>query len=388
MEIETKRKSHELIALNHIRNLEEVSRTELAKIMQLSKPKITEISLNLINRKLIKVQGEGPSSSVGGRKPILLSLNRDYQKYVVGVDIGTSKTTVALGSLDGSYRIYKTEKTADSHFPNEITDQVCNLYFEMLSEYQIEKEDILGIGISIGGLVDSQKGVVIHSPNFKWEKINLSKIIEAKLTTPVYVENCTYAMAVGDIDYQEFSKNETILYVNHGYGVGSTVVRNRSAVSNFCEIGHISVPTESENILCYCGNENCLETKASGWAIEWMAYQEFGEKLDAQALSLKALEHDEKASNIFNSVGRSLGVALAASANLVSPAHIIISGGVSLSHNLYSDALNKAFEDNTMKFIREQTKISYSESKQESAVKGIVKLALTKSVFSTDPILK
>ena len=387
MTFEIRKKSHELIALNHIRNFKEISRTELANIMGLSKPKITQVSLNLINLNLIVVNREGSSSSVGGRKPILLSLNGNYQKYVVGIDIGTSIVSIALGSLDGSYRIFKVEKTNDSHFPNEIVDQVCELYSGMLEAFKVKKESVLGIGISIGGLVDSKNGIVIHSPNFRWEKMNLSKILESKLKCSVFVENCTSAMAVGDIDYDQILPSETVLYINHGYGVGSSIVRNRTSISDFCEIGHIAIPidSDSENILCYCGNANCLETKASGWAIEWMAKQVFEEVLDAHAVSQKAIERNEKAKYIFECVGRSLGIALSASANMVSPDHIIISGGVSESHLLYRDALNKAFEEHTMKFIREKAKIKFSECRQESAIKGIIKIALTKSVFSNDP---
>ena len=380
---ETKKKSHGLIALNIIRDKGLISRTDLSRSMKLSKPKITQVSQELIDAGLIEVTGEGESTASGGRKPILLSLRKAYPKIVIGVDIGTYYLKVAHGHINGDYTIFRIEKTVASHFPNAIMRQTAKIIQELIEENSFSTADIAGVGVSIGGLVESTCGHVIYSPNFKWENIELAELLHDEVGLPIHVENCTKAMAIGDHYYDTLKDSDTALFVNHGFGVGSAVVRERRIMHGHCEMGHITIHSDKD-IICYCGKNNCLETQASGWAIEWMAMDKLNKELDAQAVAQLADEGNEAALAIYEQVGRSMGKAIAASANLLSPDHIIIAGGVSQSNHLYQHALEQAFKKNTMRFIHDKADIVFSECKSESAVRGIIKIALTKSIFATE----
>ncbi|WP_180966770.1 ROK family protein [Cohaesibacter celericrescens] len=351
--------------------------------MKLSKPKITQLSQSLINAGLIEATGEGHSTSSGGRKPILLSLRKDYPKVVIGVDIGAYNLKVSFGHINGDYTIYKTEKTSSSHFPNVVIRQSANLVLEMMEAHDFKEDDVICVGVSIGGLVNSDKGQVIYSPNFKWEDVALAELLSAEVNLPVYLENCTKAMAIGDSSYDALQESDTVLYVNHGFGVGSAVIRDRKIMPGYCEMGHMTIAS-SRDVICYCGKSNCLETQASGWAIEWMAMDKLNKDLTAHEVAQLADEGDEAAKSIFRHVGRCLGEAIAASANLLSPDYIVIAGGVSQSNHLYQSSLEKAFRENTMRFIHDRSTLSFSECKSESAIRGILKVALTKSIFSTE----
>ena len=380
---ETKKPSHRLTALNIIREKGVISRTDLSRAMKLSKPKITQLSQELIDAGLIEVTGEGQSTASGGRRPILLSLRKAYPRIVIGVDIGTYNLKVSFGNINGDYTIFRIEKTAGTHFANAIVRQTANAIRDLMQENGFLPANVAAIGVSIGGLVDSARGHVIYSPNFKWENVALANLLHTEIDLPVFVENCTKAMAVGDHYYDRLSASETALFVNHGYGVGSAVVQGRRIVPGYCEMGHITVHSDKD-VICYCGKNNCLETQASGWAIEWMAMEKMNMELDAQGVAEFADRGDERALAIYEKVGRCMGKAIAASANLLSPDHIVIAGGVSQSNHLYQKALEQAFMKNTMRFIHDKASISFSESKSESAVRGIVKIALTKSIFATE----
>ena len=380
---EAKKPSHRLTALNIIRDKGVISRTELARLMKLSKPKITLISQELIDAGLIEVTGQGESTSSGGRKPNLLSLRKAYPKVVIGVDIGTYTLKVAFGYLNGEHQLYRTEKTIRSHFPNAILRQASNAVTDLMRDHGFSQDDVVCVGVSIGGLVDSDSGRVVYSPNFKWENVELATLLSDQIALPVHVENCTKTMALGDTFHDRLKDSDVALFVNHGFGVGSAVVRNRQIVPGYCELGHITMRSSRE-VICYCGKNNCLETQASGWAIEWMAMDRLDKELSAQEVAELAAAGNEIAKDIYRHVGRCMGEAVAASANLLSPDYIIIAGGISQASDWYQDTLEEAFQLNTMRFIYDKAKIVFSDCKSESAVRGIIKLALTKGIFMSE----
>ncbi|MBK5951402.1 hypothetical protein CH339_09810 [Rhodobium orientis] len=380
---EAKKPSHRLTALNIIRDKGVISRTELARLMKLSKPKITLISQELIDAGLIEVTGQGESTSNGGRKPTLLSLRKAYPKVVIGVDIGTYNLRIACGYLSGEHQLYRTEKTNRSQFPNSILRQASNAILELMRDHGLARDDVVCVGVSIGGLVDSDSGRVVYSPNFKWENVELAKLLSEQVELPVYVENCTKTMALGDLFYDKLTNSDVALFVNHGFGVGSAVVRNRQLVPGYCELGHITMHSGKE-VICYCGKNNCLETQASGWAIEWMAMDRLDKELSAQEVAELAATGNEVARDIYQHVGHYLGEAIAASANLLSPDYIIVAGGISQASDWYQDALEEAFQANTMRFIYDKARIVFSDCKNESAIRGIIKLALTKGIFMSE----
>src|SRR6266446_515765 len=76
-----------------------ISRAELAETLDLSRSTISVIIDGLLERGLVVEQGTGASR--GGRRPIVLKINRDIGR-VVGIDIGASHLSAIVADLHGT----------------------------------------------------------------------------------------------------------------------------------------------------------------------------------------------------------------------------------------------------------------------------------------------
>src|SRR5690348_1433922 len=74
-----------------------VSRSEISRVTNWSRPKVTAVVNRMIERGFLVEVGEGDSQ--GGRRPHLLRLNSELG-YIVGVDIGATSVDLALADLN------------------------------------------------------------------------------------------------------------------------------------------------------------------------------------------------------------------------------------------------------------------------------------------------
>ena len=87
----------EAAIIEAVRQSESISRTDLSRQTDWSRPKITAEVTRLIHRGILVEVGEG--NSLGGRRPRLLKVNGQLG-YVVGVDIGATSFDIAVADLN------------------------------------------------------------------------------------------------------------------------------------------------------------------------------------------------------------------------------------------------------------------------------------------------
>ncbi len=375
------------LILNKLRHSEQLSRAELARMLSLSKMTVSTIVSDLIDEGLIVETGEGDSMRQGGRKPILLKLV-DTGLYVIGVDVGLSKTTVALGTVSGLLKAKVLKPTRRNHNPESVIDQIKVMITEIISEQGISKKSILGVGVSIGGLVNKRSGEIKLSPDFNWHNVPLKSRLEEEMERPVVVDNCTRVMALGELWNGEAGRYNNLFYINVGHGIGSAIVMNGKIYDNNSEFGHILITRK--DIKCDCGKTGCLEALSSGQAIEKRANAELLEAGDgwhtAKNAAQLANEGNQTAVDIFSDAGRYLGRAISIVANLFNPDRVIIGGGVSGSDNLIMESLMKEFNTHTMDVIKDSTHVEIGSHGMDAGINGAVALALDQYVFHTERV--
>ena len=86
--------------LDSIFNSDITSRTILAKQLGMSKSSVSSNLAGLIERGIVLEIGEGESSVVGGRKPQLLTFNKNH-KYILAIDLNMTSPLFVLGNLRG-----------------------------------------------------------------------------------------------------------------------------------------------------------------------------------------------------------------------------------------------------------------------------------------------
>ena len=377
------------LVLRKLKFIDSLSRAELARQLGLSKITISEIVADLIKQGLVEETGEGSSTSTGGRKPILLRLNSSWHR-VVGLDVGLTNTVVALGGLKGERVVQLRVPTTQKRDPESVLAQIEELIESTLTRGNISKDKVVGIGISIRGLIDAQEGKIAFSPAFDWKDVPFRDLVEQRLGLPTTIDNCTRAMAFGEKWHEKSNEIRSIFYVNVGYGIGSAIVMNGTIYNNNSEFGHIRIT--NRDVLCDCGKKGCLEAVASGYAIGRFADAAFGAKSPGTCYSAKdvaemALSGNLKAQEIFRDASRYLGRAISIATNLFNPDKVVIAGGIASARQLIEEPMMEEYRATAMEVIKNSTLVTFSSFGMDAGVIGAISLALNKYVFHEEAAL-
>lgn len=383
------REINKSLILDYLRRKEKVSRVDIARALNLTKGTISTIVSDLINEKLVVEIGEGLPKKQGGRKPILLSLNPS-DRYVIGIDIGTTSIVIALSNLKGE--ILKKSRILTSHkkFVENIIHQVEILVKEMIADFNIKTGRIIGCGISVAGVVEKNNGYIVFSPDFNWKDVPIKKIFEETIGLDIVCDNCTRVMTLGEKWYGLAKNVKNAFFVNVGYGVGSSIIINGEIYNNHSEFGHVFITKKP--VQCDCGKLGCLEAVSSGHAIEREAHKLIcdkdskEEKITAKEVAELANHGNKLAKQIFSDAGKYLGRAISMVANAFNPEIIILGGGVSLAGQLLLDPIIEEFNKQTMEPILKSTKIEISKLGMDAGVLGAIALALNSYIFKPESI--
>jgi glucokinase-like ROK family protein len=327
------------IVLDIIRRGGKVSRTDLAKRSSLTKPTVSAIVDDLIARGIVQEVGFGKTVATGGRRARLLEFN-DASAAYLGIRFGVHTTTLAIADARGEVRAIKETPTPMGD-PHAAIRAALALLDSLLEEAGLPRGRLQSVGVTVPGMVDTRSGVVAFAPNLGWNDVPVRALLQQALDLPVVVHNVTSsgALAEGRVGAAKGTRSYVWVYVGHGLGAGIVIDGQLfSGTKGFSgEIGHC--PIVDDGPLCSCGLRGCLETLASGKAIERIAAEAArGSEptslaahkgpFDAAIVLEAARAGDAVAQRIFRDVGHHLGVGLSFLINVLDPELLVLGGRV------------------------------------------------------------
>jgi len=379
------------IVLDMIRRGGRISRTDLARRSHLTKPTVSAIVEDLIAGGVVQEVGYGKAVASGGRRARLLQFNEASAAYL-GLRVGVHTTSVAIADARGQIRATRELPTTKGDASGMI-EKALAVVDETFEAAEIPRDRLQAVGVTVPGLVDTATGVCVLGPNVGWQNVPVREIISRALDVPVVVQNVTKAGAIaeGQIGAAQGYRSYVWVYVGSGLGAGIVLdgrpFYGRQGFSG--EIGHCQV-VES-GIQCGCGAFGCLETVASGKALERKAQVavDHGEKTQLGELSgpievtdivAAARAGDELAASLFESAGTYLGKGLAYLQNILNPEIVVLGGRVVEAGDLILKPARRAAHDHALK--AERVPIVQSELKERSGIVGAVLSAMEYSVQS------
>ncbi len=118
-------------------------------------------------------------------------------KFSIGIDIGGTKSAVLLGNPQGKEgpekfilrrEAFETKKAGG---PMGAIQKMEEMIHRILQEKGLSTEDIIGIGVSCGGPLDSRRGIIMNPPNLPgWDNIPIKQMLEKEFGLPVAGERC------------------------------------------------------------------------------------------------------------------------------------------------------------------------------------------------------
>ncbi len=249
-------------------NNELISVPKIAQVTELTGATVHGITSKLEAQGVLSKCGY--SSSNGGRKAQLYTLNKDY-KYLVGISIRTNK--IAVGIFDFKMNlICKSEAYRDlgEKSVEETIHHIYSFLDKTIKESRVDHNKIASIGINVPGPVDYLAGKVIALRGYpKWHNINLAYQLKQLVGIPVYIDKDVSSGLLLIKQIYKCQDNSNVLYISIDGGIGASIMtggqiyRGNHGVAG--EIGHTTVQQNGER--CNCGNIGCLELVSSDYAI-------------------------------------------------------------------------------------------------------------------------
>lgn len=308
-------------------------------------------------------------------------------RYCFGIDIGGTTVKMGLFHFDGTLvEKWEIETRKENHGENILPDVAASVQKKM-EEQNLDKEDVLGIGVGIPAPV-TEAGVVQATANLGWGYKEVKHELETLVGMTVKVGNDANVAALGEMWKGGGLGHKNMIMVTLGTGVGGGIISNGHMVVGGHgaggEIGHICVNYD-ETEVCGCGNRGCLEQYASATGIVRLAKKCLAKNDDATVLrneeiSAKTVfdavkENDTVAIEIAKEFGKYLGFALANVAALTDPEVIVIGGGVSKAGRVLLDYITEAFKERVF-FANEECQFELARLGNDAGIYGAAKLVI------------
>ena len=371
------------LVLKTIFDNERIGRAEIARITSLTRTTVSDIVAELIAEGLVKEVGIG--SSIGGKSPILLSLEADA-RFLIGLDLGRKKFSGAIVNLRGEIR-YKV----DHDIQGLDSEAALAAVYAILDELtQTSYRPIVGIGVGTPGLVNTNEGVVVNAVNLDWKNLQLARPLQVRYHLPVLVFNDSQAAAIGEYTFGEGHPPESnLIVINLQYGVGAGIILNGNLYhgdgGGAGEIGHVVV--QEGGLPCRCGNLGCLETVASTQAIIQRAQMLINQNANssltrkAEEISLDIIAQafqagDPLARQIVLQAGHYLGLAISNLIGTLNITHIMLVGEMTRFGEPWLEAIQKSVRQTTLSLLAEETTIEIGKSEPDGIILGASALIL------------
>ena len=200
-----------------------------------------------------------PASYVGPRGPAIA--------LYLGIDIGGTKTELALG--DGAGAIHAHERSATPRSGDARADLagIAARCRALLARQGAGVEQVAAVGVSMPSPLDAERGVVLNPPNLPgWHEVPVRDLLHQAFGVPVFVENDANAAALAEWHFGAARGFEHAAYLTMSTGVGGGLILGgrlyRGVFASAGEFGH--APVEWDGEACGCGRRGCLEAYTGG----------------------------------------------------------------------------------------------------------------------------
>ena len=258
-------------------------------------------------------------------------------KYYLGFDIGGTKCAVSV-SEKGSGKIkdkIRFETNVERGW-RKIVDELISSARKLLETNGISADNVISCGVSCGGPLDPEKGIIMCPPNLPdWDNVPLADIIKNELGFPCKVRNDADACALAEWQFGAGKGTKNMIFLTFGTGMGAGLILDSKLYSGTSgtagEVGHIRL--DSDGPVAY-GKAGSFEGFCSGTGIAAMGKKMLEiyngttviprDNVTAKTIAEAAMNGDKLAGAIYRRCGEKLGYALSILIDILNPEKIVI----------------------------------------------------------------
>ena len=295
---------------------------------------------------------------------------------LAGVDIGGTKCAVCLGEIGGSGEESAADPkpvrvTAERRFPTPGSPDIALRAIETSLDEMLAAQDGLepqAIGVSCGGPLDSQRGLILSPPNLPgWDGVDVLSPLEQRFGIPAGLQNDANAGALAEWGWGAGRGCRNLIFLTFGTGMGAGLILDGKLYSGTNdmagEVGHIRLAPDGPEGY---GKAGSFEGFSSGGGIarlaRMMAEAEIARggapgfsprsanlpSITAARVGDAAERGDALAKEVFKIAGTQLGRALAILVDVLNPERIVIGSIYARQHALLAPYLFESLQEEAL----------------------------------------
>jgi predicted NBD/HSP70 family sugar kinase len=368
-----------------IRDRRAITRAEIRQLTGLSRTAVTARVAALAARDLVIEREQAPST--GGRPATYLTFNADAG-VVLSAAIGRSRTRLAVCNLAGDILASTDIDQSPGLGPDDLMPDIVKRLDALLDDSGRRDDRIYGVGVSLPGTVDQQRGCSLDSPIMTgWDGVPLPPYFAELTDAPVILDNDVNVIASVERRGDRAAFDD-LLVIKASTGLGAGIIAGgslqRGAVQAAGEFGHNKTPA-AEGVPCRCGDTGCLEAIAGGWALVRALQNEGRPVGHLRDIVELANSGDADARRMIRDSGRHVGEVLAAAVNLLNPAVLVVAGDMAGAYDVFVAGLRETLYGNATALATRALQVVPCTYGDRSGVIGGAIMALD-HVLSSDAI--
>ncbi len=351
-----------------------LSATQLSERLNLSNAALSAIISSLLERGLIKVVKDEPNKNVG-RHRVYYTINESFGIILV-VSLSNLYSTVVISDMKNNIleRVESRINKYDIKMLYELVLQIKNI----LSDQKYRDVPLLGIDISVPGLVDKSTGKLQLSNQFDKdlfsEKEPIVSLFERQFDVPVKITNDINLACLGEMHQGSLIDSQNGMLVHIDEGIGSAFILNGELYEGedgFAgEIGRMQIGLRNKI--------GVLDDFASIRAIKNIAKEKYGKEFHTKEI-IELFNSDKEIKEYILETAYALGILLGNIEQLLNIKKIVLSGRVTLFGKEYLAKVQEGLKERGTK-----STIEFSTLNDASIIGAIYKatIALTDKILS------
>jgi predicted NBD/HSP70 family sugar kinase len=348
------------------------SRAELTKDMGLNRSTIAGLVAELEALGAVAHAAAVGTSRGAGRPSVGVRIAPDGP-FVVAIDLGVDRVVAARVGLGGVVR-ERAETIIAGSEAWQVGSIVAGLVRQVVADAPASSP-MVGIGISVPGMVRRSDGLIRLAPNLDWHDVSFGGIVLAALgvDVPVSLGNDADLGAVAEHQRGAGVGVDDLIYISGNVGVGAGVIsggqRLEGAGGYAGEIGHLRFTPDGKP--CHCGNLGCWETEVGALAIAEALrcphdkVPQLGEVLDGY----------EKAPRELRAIGTAIGQGLASLVNVFNPQVVVLGGYFDALYSLVRAEIDDGLAQRTLPAALESVSLTVPALGRDSVLLGAAEMA-------------
>jgi predicted NBD/HSP70 family sugar kinase len=321
---------NEQLLLQHIRQLGQCSRAELARLSGLSKPTVSLALANVERSGLVREAGQRTGQP--GRSAVLYEIRPDAG-YVLGLDIGHQYLRGALADLSGEVVARSSLRSRAASVSSRVSDLV-KLADELCRGTGVARPDVTQTVIGSPGVYDPRRGAITLTGGLAGlGRPAVLEELRAAFGDSLVIENDADAAALAEREHGLGSQVGTFAFVWVGTGVGMGLVidgkLHRGVHGVAGEIAYMPISAGQGADPEDARRRGTLEAAGSAAAVVRAARRAgMRGSVSARRVFEAAAGGDERASQIVAEEAALVARAVCAIITVVDPELVVLGGGI------------------------------------------------------------